>query len=126
MSQQRVRRLLSFFAVMENAPPCDSRASAFELAHASWLQVNAASENPDKDIEAFKHLQLTEDCGWQQLDSDPCFLSSIERTGLCLYLHHDGSIVIQDLQSASQPILLSKPGAAKFGHKEDAECFLNS
>lgn len=123
MPEHRIRRLLSFFAALEAAPACNSRPSAFEQVHRLWLEVNDASEQPDQDIDAFRRLELTEACGWRDLDRDPCFLSSIEHTGLCLYLHHDGSIVIQDLHGPNQPILLSKPGASpliKNEHKNNS------
>lgn len=111
MPQQRIRRIFSFLAVLEEADVCGSREEAFALVHATWLRVNMESTTPDKDIEAFRRMQLRAEDGWQNLEGDPCHLQSIERSGLCLYLHRDGAFVIQDLSSPSNPILMSKLGA---------------
>ena len=111
MPQQRIRRIFAFLAALEKAPDCASREEAFELVHSTWLKVNMESATPDKDIEAFRHMQLRAEDGWQNLEGDPCHLQSIEHSGLCLYLHSDGAFVIQDLSSPSHPILMSKLGA---------------
>lgn len=111
MPQQRMRRIFSFLAALEEAEDCTCREEAFALVHSTWLRVNMESTTPDKDIETFRHMQLRAEDGWQNLEGDPCHLQSIERSGLCLYLHKDGAVVIQDLSSPSHPILLSKLGA---------------
>ncbi len=111
MPQQRIRRIFSFLAALEEAQDCACREEAFALVHSTWLRGNTESDIPDKDIEAFRQMQLRAEDGWENLDGDPCNLQSIERSGLCLYLHTDGAFVIQDLSSPSQPILMSKLGA---------------
>ena len=113
MPQQRVRRILSFLADLEKAQACTSRQEAFELVHSTWLSVNQASAKPDKDIEAFRLMRLRAQDGWKDLDADPCYLLSIEHSGLCIYLHNDGAFVIQDLGCSSQTILISKLGAKR-------------
>lgn len=113
MPQQRVRRILSFLATLEKAQSCASRHEAFELVHSTWLTVNQASIKPDKDIEAFRLMQLRAEDGWQDLDGDPCYLLSIEHSGLCIYLHNDGAFVIQDLSCPAQTILISKLAAKR-------------
>ncbi|MBF6630902.1 MAG: hypothetical protein ITG01_07090 [Comamonas sp.] len=97
-------------AALEKAEPCSSRQAAFELVHSTWLEVNSASIIPDQGIDAFRNMQICAEDGWQNLDGDPCFLTSIEHTGLGLYLHNNGTFVIQDLSCASCQILIAKLG----------------
>lgn len=110
MPQQRVRRIFKFLETLEKAPACSSREEAYELFHASWVQVNKDSTVPDKDIENFQAMRLSAENGWMDLENDPCHLPSVEHTGLRVYLHNNGQIVIQDLSNPVKPILLAKLG----------------
>lgn len=96
---------------MESSPACSTRDQAFDLFYSTWLNVNADLAVPDKDIERFRQMQLRQEDGWLDLNADPCYLPSVEHTGLCVYLHNDGRIVIQDFSNPSRPILLAKLGA---------------
>lgn len=108
MPKQRIRRIYKFLEEMEIAPSCSNRIQAFDLFYTSWLKVNADSSVPDKDIEKFRKMQLRSEDGWLDLEADPCYLSSIEHTGLCIFLHNNGQIIIQDTSSPRQTILLTK------------------
>ncbi len=111
MPYQRVRRIFRFLEAMESSPACSTRDQAFDLFYSTWLNVNADLAVPDKDIERFRQMQLRQEDGWLDLNADPCYLPSVEHTGLCVYLHNDGRIVIQDFSNPSRPILLAKLGA---------------
>lgn len=106
-----MRRIFGFLTEMEKAPACRSRQEAFLLFKSLWIEVNQLFETPEDDMQLFLQLELCKECGWKDLAADPCYLPSIEHTNVRLYLHHDGTIVLQRMEDDAQPILLFKQGA---------------
>lgn len=111
MTETQIRRIYDFLAAMELAPACHSREEALALVQKTWLNVNTRFAAADQAMRNFSKITLQNPNEWQDLDGDPCYLKSIDRSGLRLYLHLDGSIVIQEMNGNFHAILLNKQGA---------------
>lgn len=106
-----MRRIFTFLSEMEKAPPCKNREEAFDLVKKLWIDANLSMNATKSELRSFIDLQLHKEHGWQDLDRDPCYLPSIQQTDVRLYLHLDGTIVIQRMEPGVHPILLHKLGA---------------
>lgn len=115
-----MRRIFAFLTRLENAAACNTREQAFELVKSLWIDANLIFETPNHDMRSFTELALHESHGWRDLECDPCYLPNIAGTDVWLYLHHDGTIVIQRMESHSQPILLHKLGQGVLARSDSA------
>jgi hypothetical protein len=111
MTETQIRRIYDFLAAMELAPACHSREEAFALVQKIWLNVNTKFATADQAMRNFSKLSLKNPDEWQDLDKDPCYLNNIDHSELRLYLHLDGTIVIQEMRGDFHAILLNKQGA---------------
>lgn len=105
---------------MEQSPPCKTREEAFELVKKLWIEANLCMEATDEAIQPFRELELCERHGWKDLDRDPCYLPSIQKTNVRLYIHNNGTIVIQRMEHGVHPILLFKLGCGQPMKKKSA------
>ena len=87
-----------------------SREEAFNWLRQAWLTVYTEAGADKHDVQTLKTAQLSPEHGWHDMDKEACYLDSPESPRLRLYLHRDGSIVLQQMQTETQEILFAKPG----------------
>lgn len=103
-------RLVTLLKKLEMAPACDSAESAFRLFVDQWLAANVHHESPEKAQEYIRSRRLCAEHGWKGLGSSLCYVDCSEMPNVRLYLHADGSIVIQRMDPGANSILFTKPG----------------
>lgn len=103
-------RLTTLLKKLENAPACDSMEAAFDQFWAQWLQANIDHESPDTLLNGIRNRRLNAEQGWQGVGTPVCYLDCSEMPDMRLYLHSDGTIVIQHMEPGIGSILFSKPG----------------
>ncbi len=94
---------------LEAAPACASREQAFEQLQALWLQTHIYFAMPEADLRRIRSRRLSEAHGWKNLDHDPCYLDH-DKPGVRIYLHRDGSMVIQRAREGGSQIIFSRQG----------------
>jgi len=103
-------RLNTLLKKLDAATACDSAESAFELLCTHWLETNIEHESPASMQHYIRSRRLVAEQGWKGLETTVCYLDSSEMPSIRLYLHQDGTIVIQRIESSNSNILYSKPG----------------
>ncbi|WP_280192292.1 hypothetical protein [Delftia sp. PS-11] len=95
---------------LEAAPACASREQAFEQVQSLWLQTHLYFASPEAELRRIRSRRMTESHGWKDLDRDPCYLDPDSGPEVRLYLHRDGSMVIQRMRNGSSQIIFSRLG----------------
>ena len=103
-------RLATLLKKLDAAPSCDSAQAAFTLFRDLWVASNAEHDSPRRLLEYLRNRRFCAEHGWQWLSTGVSYLDNSESPDTRLYLHLDGSIVIQRLTPGSSTILFSKPG----------------
>lgn len=103
-------RLVTLLHKLEAAPICDSAEEAFTLFHQAWLLTNEEHNSPEALLTAWRQQRLCAEHGWQGLNSPVCYRNFDESPSIRIYLHPDGSLVIQRVTPASGSILCAKLG----------------
>ncbi|WP_284337054.1 hypothetical protein [Comamonas sp. NoAH] len=116
-----MRRIFSFLTALENSPACSCREEAFQLVKKLWVEANLSMHASQEVLTAIRTLELDEAHGWVDLDRDPCYLPNVQESDVRLYLHNDGTIVIQRMELGVHPILLFKLGCGRPLKKRSAE-----
>ncbi len=112
MKQPFECRLRAFLAEIEVADRVSSRQEALDLVLKIWIATNLNYGTPESDLLALRRMRLCAEDGWRDLEKDPCYLDSPERSGLRLHLHHDGTIVLQNNSDHTARIVFTKLGAS--------------
>ena len=116
-------RLATLLKKLEMAPACDSAESAFSLFTEQWLAANVDHESPEKALAYIRSRRLCAEHGWVGVGSSVCYIDSSEMAHIRLYLHFDGSIVLQRLEpSAGNVILFTKPGRPRRTSADSKRC----
>ncbi|MEG2046901.1 MAG: hypothetical protein RR100_08650 [Comamonas sp.] len=103
-------RLATLLKKLEAAPSCDSAEAAFTLFRDLWVASNVEHDSPSSLLDYLRNRRFCAEHGWQGLSTGVSYLDNSESPDTRLYLHLDGSIVIQRLTPDSNTILFSKPG----------------
>lgn len=103
-------RLATLLKKLDAAAPCDSAETAFALFHSQWLRTHEEHDSPLQTMEFLRSRRLSADQGWEGVGSEVAYLDSSEDPQTRIYLHRDGSIVVQHITEHSSTILFSKPG----------------
>lgn len=103
-------RLATLLKKLDAAPSCDSAQAAFTLFRDLWVASNVEHDSPKSLLDYLRNRRFCAEHGWQGLSTGVSYLDNSESPDTRLYLHLDGSIVIQRLTPQSSTILFSKPG----------------
>ncbi|MBP7353283.1 hypothetical protein [Comamonas sp. UBA7528] len=106
-------RFSTLLKKLEAAPSCDNAEAAFTLFRDLWVASNEEHASPSSVLEYLRSRRFCAEHGWQGLSTGVCYVDNSESPDTRLYLHQDGSIVIQRLTPDSSTILFSKPGRRK-------------
>ena len=106
-------RFSTLLKKLESAPSCSSAQEAFDVFKQLWLESNIEHESPEKTLEHVKSRKLVAEHGWQGIGTSLCFVNIAEAPDIRVYLHSDGSIVVQRMAPGNGTILFSKHGKLK-------------
>ena len=92
------------------APPCSSAQEAHDMLMAAWQEVHRTCQSSPRYQAALAKRRLCEEHGWRDLDKSVCYFDSDEQPPVRVYLHQDGSVVIQRMEQSNIEILFTAPG----------------
>ena len=94
---------------LQRIEPCYSAQEAHDAVAAYWWLVHKDCDSSERHLDSLNRLRLNAEQGWKDLDKDVCYCDSREQPLMRIYLHKDGSIVIQSLD-LDRRILFTLPG----------------
>ena len=97
MNYEFERRAVAFLKRIEGMPPCSSRQQAYESLLAHWHAVESCYLEDKTALDALLRKKMTPENDWHCLDCNPCYWQSPKAPEIRVYIHDDGSIVIQRL-----------------------------
>lgn len=103
-------RFSTLLKKLESAPACTSAQEAFDAFKQLWLDSNVEHESPADVLEHVKSRKLIAEHGWQGIGTSLCYVDLAEAPEIRVYLHSDGSIVVQRMAPGNGSILFTKPG----------------
>lgn len=98
------------FERLHKAKPFSSRDEAVQWLRDNWLQIHIEAGASKRRIAILQQARICKEQGWRDIDKDVCYLTSPENPPLRLYLHRDGSIVLQQMFTERNEIIFAKPG----------------
>lgn len=98
------------FEQLRNAPPFASREEAALWLRDAWLAVHTYAGASKRLIGILKNARVCAEQGWVDVDKDVCYLESPDNPPIRLFLHRDGTVVLQQMRTTRSEILLAKPG----------------
>ena len=114
------RTIALWLKILERSGPCSTREQAFDLYMSSWLQA-AMEGGADSDYQSFvQSRRLVQEHGWFNLDGNPCWWDSKSDPVTRIYLHSNGSLVVQLLKTEGREILFASVGAGRGSSPADA------
>jgi len=102
-------RLHSWLGMLEAAQPCHSQKDAHELIMSLWVQANIEGGACEELIQEIRKRRLCKEHGWEGLDADVAFANIEKDSQVRVYLHLDGSIVVQSTEENALHILGALP-----------------
>lgn len=103
---------------LQAAPACSSAQEAHDTLLAAWQQVHRDCQSSPRYQSALAKRRLCAEHGWRDLDKTVCYLDSSEQPPIRIYLHRDGSMVIQRMEKANTEILFTSPGKRQMASAE--------
>ena len=95
---------------LQKAKPFASREEAFNWLRDAWVLVHLEAGGSKRRIAIMQSARICKEQGWCDIDKDVCYLTSPDTPPVRLYLHRDGSIVLQQLFTERNEIIFAKPG----------------
>lgn len=95
---------------LEQVPSFTSREEAFNWLRDAWVALHVAAGVNKKRIQIMQGARLCAEQGWRDITKNVCHLTSPEEPPLRLYLHRDGTIVLQQMYTERNEIIFAKPG----------------
>lgn len=99
-----------FLDRLQAAPPFSSRDEAAAWMRDAWCTIHIEAGSSKRRIEIMKNARVCKEQGWKDIDQEACYLQSPDDPPVRLYLHRDGSVVVQHMLPKRSVILLAKPG----------------
>ena len=103
-------RLDAWIRHMKLAKPCHTQQMAYELVIDSWVQTNAELGASQEFLKALRRRRLCEEHGWRGVNTSVAHWDLDDEHTVRIYLHEDGSIVVQQMDSQNLQILFTLPG----------------
>ena len=76
----------------------------------AWVQIHIEAGGSKRRIAIMQSARICPEQGWRDIDKDACYLTSPDTPPLRLYLHRDGTVVLQQLCNQRNEIIFAKPG----------------
>lgn len=99
-----------FLDRLQAAPPFSSRDEAAAWMRDAWCTIHIEAGSSKRRIEIMKNARICPEQGWRDIDKVVCYLQSPENPPVRLYVHNDGTVVVQHMRPGRSEILLAKPG----------------
>ncbi|MEG2045766.1 MAG: hypothetical protein RR100_02855 [Comamonas sp.] len=94
---------------LQHIRPCASAQEAHDVVIEEWRQVHRDCHISPRYLALLDNRSLCAEHGWHDLDQPVCYFDSDELPPMRIYLHRDGSIVIQRMQPDNVQILFTLP-----------------
>lgn len=95
---------------LQHIRPCTNAQEAHDVVVGAWLQVHVDCKISPRYLALLENRRLCAEHGWHDLDQPVCYFDGEELPPMRIYLHRDGSIVIQRMQADNVDILFTLPG----------------
>ena len=103
------RRFFALLAAIDSMPRCTTRQQAHDLLLHSWIQICSKYGLTKSQAERMALRTICPEHGWKDIDQTPCYWDSKTSPGVRIYLHDDGTIVMQRINDGlHQEILFVK------------------
>lgn len=93
-------RFFTLLNQLKHMPPCSSRQEAHDMLLLLWMRICEGAGARRELLNRMRQRTLCAEHGWKNLDKSPCHLDSDTLPGIRIYLHSNGTIVIQRQGSA--------------------------
>lgn len=100
------------FDRLQTLPPFSSREEAATWLREAWYEIHMQAGASKDRLRILKNARICTEQGWVDVDKEVCYLDSPENPPLRLFLHADGSIILQQMLTARSEILFAKLGKA--------------
>src|SRR5256885_9870510 len=88
-------RFFTLLNQLKHIPPCSSRQEARDMLLLLWMRICEGAGARRELLNRMRQRTLCAEHGWKNLDKSPCHLDSDTLPGIRIYLHSNGTIVIQ-------------------------------
>lgn len=88
-------RFFALLGQLKHMPPCSSRQEAHDMLLLLWMRICEGAGARRHLINGMRQRTLCPEHGWKNLDKSPCYWDSGKSLGIRIYLHANGTIVIQ-------------------------------
>lgn len=95
---------------LKQAKPFTSRDEAFNWLREAWVAIQQEAGASKRRIALLRDIRICPEQGWHDIDKEACYLQSPDNPPMRLYIHRDGSIVLQQLSTQRNEIVFAKPG----------------
>lgn len=95
---------------IQRTPAFASRDEAINWMRDAWVQIHKEAGASQRRIAIMQSARICPEQGWRDIDKDPCYLTSPETPPLRLYIHNDGTVVLQQICNQRNEIVYAKPG----------------
>ena len=102
------------------APAFSNRQEVEAWLRDTWLDIHTEAGASKSRLTILQRARICPEQGWQDTDQDVCYLQSTEAPPIRIYVHNDGSVVVQQMHTLRNEILLAKPGARHKMHTAPA------
>ncbi|WP_227468550.1 hypothetical protein [Delftia acidovorans] len=89
------QRFLTLLGQLKHMPPCSSRQEAHDMLLLLWMRICEGAGARRQLLNSMRQRTLCAEHGWKNLDKSPCYWDSETTPGIRIYLHANGTIVIQ-------------------------------
>lgn len=103
-------RLNSWIKHLKAAEPCESQQGAYALVIENWVRVNSDMGAPPQFLQALRRRRLCEEHGWHGVGTNVAYWDLDDVQSVRIYLHDDGTIVVQQMDADNLQILFTLPG----------------
>lgn len=99
-----------FLARLQAAPAFSSRDEAAVWMRDAWCAIHLEFGGSKRRMAIMRGARICKEQGWKDIDKAVCYIQSPDNPPIRLYVHNDGSVVIQHMLPGRSQILLAKPG----------------
>ena len=100
------------FHQLQKVPPFANREEAANWLRDAWVALHIEQGASKRRISILKQARICTEQGWVDVDQEVCYLDSPEDPPIRLFLHRDGAIVLQQMDTQQSEILFARPGKA--------------
>ena len=115
-------RLEAWIRHMKAGKPCGSQKVAYELVIESWVQANEDLGASPDFLRGLRRRRFCPEHGWRGLNTGVAYWDLDEEQSVRIYLHVDGSIVVQQMDAQNLQILFTLPSVHSQPQENPTHC----